>query len=213
MKTNQEYKSLALAALKGSWPQAIVATSIVLAISALSATASWYLTEPFSYVVPLLIGVVAMPFVVGYANAFSRMFYMSDYAILKNVKEMTFEDGFRKLAGMFLMSLVTLLYTVALVVPGVIASLSLFLTPYLLQDYPEKSLVEVMRTSKAMMQGHKMQLFKLQLGFIGWMLLNVLTLGIGSLWLFPYMMTAMAAFYQDVREQYIMKEDLQESAL
>lgn len=213
MKTNQEYKSLALAALKGNWPQAIVATSIVLAISALSATASWYLTEPFSYVVPLLIGVVAMPFVVGYANAFSRMFYMSDYAILKNVKEMTFEDGFRKLAGMFLMSLVTLLYTVALVVPGVIASLSLFLTPYLLQDYPEKSLVEVMRTSKAMMQGHKMQLFKLQLGFIGWMLLNVLTLGIGSLWLFPYMMTAMAAFYQDVREQYIMKEDLQESAL
>lgn len=213
MKTNQEYKSLALAALKGNWPQAIVATSIVLAISALSATASWYLTEPFSYVVPLLIGVVEMPFVVGYANAFSRMFYMSDYAILKNVKEMTFEDGFRKLAGMFLMSLVTLLYTVALVVPGVIASLSLFLTPYLLQDYPEKSLVEVMRTSKAMMQGHKMQLFKLQLGFIGWMLLNVLTLGIGSLWLFPYMMTAMAAFYQDVREQYIMKEDLQESAL
>ena len=213
MKTNQEYKSLALAALKGNWPQAIVATSIVLAISALSATASWYLTEPFSYVVPLLIGVVAMPFVVGYANDFSRMFYMSDYAILKNVKEMTFEDGFRKLAGMFLMSLVTLLYTVALVVPGVIASLSLFLTPYLLQDYPEKSLVEVMRTSKAMMQGHKMQLFKLQLGFIGWMLLNVLTLGIGSLWLFPYMMTAMAAFYQDVREQYIMKEGLQESAL
>jgi hypothetical protein len=44
-------------------------------------------------------------------------------------------------------------------------------------------------------------------------LLSMLTRGIGLLWLLPYMMTTMAAFYQDVREQYIMKEGQQESAL
>ena len=113
---------------------------------------------------------------------------------------------------MFMMSVVTSVYSAALLVPGVMASLSLFLTPYLLKDNPELSLTDTLRLSRNMMRGHKMQLFKLQLSFLGWGVLNVLTLGLGSLWLVPYMLTTMAAFYQDVREQYIMKEDQQESA-
>ena len=62
--------------------------------------------------------------------------------------------------------------------------------------------MDTLRLSRRMMEGHKMQLFKLQLSFIGWILLNVLTLGIGMLWLMPYMMTTLAAFYQDVRNEY-----------
>jgi hypothetical protein len=128
-------------------------------------------------------------------------------------RETVFEDALRGSVGMFLMGLVTSLCSLALFVPGIIASLSLFLTPYLLKDYPELTIMETLRLSRKMMKGHKMQLFMLQLSFIGWILLNVLTLGLGSLWLTPYMMTTLAAFYHDVREQYIMKEGLQGSAL
>jgi uncharacterized membrane protein len=50
----------------------------------------------------------------------------------------------------------------------------------------------------AMMQGRKMKLFLLDLSFIGWILLSILTLGIGLLWLLPYIYSARAAFYEDI---------------
>ena len=53
-----------------------------------------------------------------------------------------------------------------------------------------------------MMKGHKFDLFWLFLSFIGWILLSILTLGIGLLWLAPYMYTAQAAFYEDVKADY-----------
>ena len=53
------------------------------------------------------------------------------------------------------------------------------------------------------MKGHKMRCFLLSLSFIGWILLGILTLGIGYIWLIPYMYTTMAAFYQDVKNEYI----------
>lgn len=232
MRTNQEYKNAALAALKGNWAQAIVATFAVLLLSVLAnlivfgyeymmdtgvfGHESWvpYVTNGSIVLLNLLfLFFLAYPLIIGYANSFSRLYYKSDRDILTNVKEMAFEDALRGSVGMFVMGLITSLFSLALFIPGVIASLSLFLTPYLLKDYPELTIVETLRLSRKMMKGHKMQLFLLQLSFIGWILLNVLTLGLGSLWLTPYMMTTFAAFYHDVKEQYIMKEGQQGSAL
>ena len=232
MRTNQEYKNAALAALKGNWPQSIVATLVILLLSVtvnaivlgfeymrdtgVFGHESWvpYVTNGSIVLLNLLfLFFLAYPLIIGYANSFSRLYYKSDRDLLTNVKEMAFEDALRGSVGMFVMGLVISLFSLALFIPGVIASLSLFLTPYLLKDYPELTIVETLRLSRKMMKGHKMQLFLLQLSFIGWILLNVLTLGLGSLWLTPYMMTTLAAFYHDVREQYIMKEGLQESAL
>ena len=146
-------------------------------------------------------------------NAFSNLYYCSDRALLNNMSSITFKGYFRSLAAMFLMSLVVGLLTLLLIIPGVIASMAFYLTPYILKDNPELSILDTLRLSRKMMHGHKMQLFCLQLSFIGWGLLNLLTLGIGTLWLLPYMTTTMAAFYQDLRLQYIMKEGQQESAL
>ena len=56
--------------------------------------------------------------------------------------------------------------------------------------------MEVLRESKEMMHGNKMDLFLLHLSFIGWALLCVLTLGIGNLWLVPYMNASYASFYR-----------------
>ena len=51
-----------------------------------------------------------------------------------------------------------------------------------------------------MMDGHKFEYFMLQLSFLGWGILSVLSLGIGFLWLNPYMNTTYAAFYKNLTE-------------
>lgn len=61
------------------------------------------------------------------------------------------------------------------------------------------------------MDGYKMKLFLLDLSFIGWMILSILTLGIGLLFLQPYMNTARAAFYEDLKaelsDRYVGEEE------
>ena len=59
-----------------------------------------------------------------------------------------------------------------------------------------------------MMRGHKFDLFWLQLSFIGWFFLCIFTAGIGFLWLCPYYQTAMAAFYEEVKSDYVINGGL-----
>jgi uncharacterized membrane protein len=212
MRTNQEYKNAALAALKRNWPQAVVATFIMMLLTAISES-SELVQGKTVLVVSLGLCVFALPVIVAYVNAFNRLYYQSDRALLDNMSSMTFKGYFRSLATMFLMCLIVSVLTLLLIIPGIMANMAFYLTPYILKDNPELSILDTLRLSRKMMQGHKMRLFCLQLSFLGWILLSVLTLGIGMLWLLPYMMTTMSAFYQDVREQYIMKEGQQESAL
>ncbi len=97
-----------------------------------------------------------------------------------------------------LRSLYVLLWSLLLFFPGIIASYSYAMTSFILAEHPEMSASEAIRRSKEMMEGNRFRLFCLQLSFIGWSLLCLFTLGIGSLWLRPYMQAATAAFYRDV---------------
>ena len=90
------------------------------------------------------------------------------------------------------------LWSLLLVIPGIIASYSYAMTPYILAEHPEMAPADVLRKSKEMMSGNRWRLFCLQFSFIGWSILSVLTLGIGGLWLTPYMQTATAAFYREI---------------
>lgn len=228
MKHNQDYKNAGLAALKGSWEQSIVATFIVIVLSELLTVSAWgfsllrfddnqwsgpVFTSIFVFVILSYVLFLVYPVVVGFINVFNRLYYESDRRVLGNLNRLSFREFSHSGMTMFLMSLVTSFFTIFLIVPGVIVSLSLFLTPYLLKDCPKLSAIDVLRLSNKMMKGHKMQLFKLQLSFIGWIVLNIFTLGIGTLWLVPYMMTTMAVFYQDVKAEYLKKEGQQGFAL
>ena len=228
MKRNQDYKNAALAALKGNWEQSIVVAFVVVVLSELLTLSAWgfsllqfdadqwsgpVFTSAFILVIVSYLLFLVYPVVVGLANVFNRLYFESDRRLLGNLNRLSFRGFSRSGVTMFLMSLVTSFFSLLILVPGIIASLSLFLTPYLLKDYPKLSAIEVLRLSHKMMKGYRMQLFKLQLSFMGWIVLNVFTLGIGTLWLVPYMMTTMAVFYQDVKAEYLKKEGLQESAL
>lgn len=106
-----------------------------------------------------------------------------------------FTVGFLQL---FLRILFTFLWMLLLIVPGFIKSLSYAMTPFLLAEHPELTANQAIRRSMELMDGHKWDLFVLGLSFIGWDLLNALTLGIGSFWLNPYKNAAYAAFYREI---------------
>ncbi len=83
--------------------------------------------------------------------------------------------------------------------PVIRAGLSYSQVFYILSDNPTTGAYEAIQLSVSMMDGLKWKLFCLGFRFIGWSLLALLTCGIGFLWLYPYMMTSYAHFYDDVR--------------
>ncbi len=91
------------------------------------------------------------------------------------------------------------LWTLLLVIPGIIKGYSYSMTSYVMVDNPELSYNAAIERSMAMMDGYKMKYFLLHLSFIGWALLSILTCGIGFLWLVPYIHQTSAAFYEEVK--------------
>lgn len=102
----------------------------------------------------------------------------------------------RVLTGLFIF-----LWSLLLVIPGLVAAYSYSAAPYIMAEDPDCTPMEALRRSKARMDGHKMSLFLLDLSFIGWYLLSALTLGIGNLFLTPYTHAARAAFYRSLPAQ------------
>ena len=105
----------------------------------------------------------------------------------------------------FLRGFYIVLWTLCFVIPGIIATYSYALVPYILYENPGMPATEVISASKRMMEGNRWRLFCLNISFIGWGFLAVFTLGIGFLWLKPYMEASYAAFYEELkREQFVM---------
>ena len=225
MKTNTQYKNEALAALKGHWAPAVLATVIFMAITTLciaptevpvlsgsfdsaevaamaaagdlagvmdaySSLSSW--SSLGSLLRIFLYNVLS----VGFAVAFLLLLRNGDDRLTSNMFEVSFRGYLHKVWGMFLMSLFIVLWMLLFIIPGIVKSFSYAMTPYILEENPE------LTANEAMMKGHKFDLFWLYLSFIGWILLSIFTLGIGLLWLAPYMQTATAAFYEDVKADY-----------
>jgi len=103
------------------------------------------------------------------------------------------------LASMGSMVFLIPLVFVALI-PALMAQFRYALTYYILNDVSGLGPMEAIHRSTQMMVGNKWKLFCLQCRFIGWALLCLLTLGIGLLWLIPYMVTSTACFYDNVKE-------------
>ena len=117
-----------------------------------------------------------------------------------------FRDFWRIFSTLFLQQLYILLWTLLLIVPGVVKALSYAMTPYILRDHPELSRRAAIHLSREMMAGNKGRLLLLWLSFLGWAVLALFTCGIGYLWLAPYIGVSEAGFYEDVRQQYEQRD-------
>lgn len=212
MKTNQDYKNAALAALKGNWAPVIVATIIYFVITIIvSLMSELYDPETSAGAMAgvailgwLVLSLFAsIPLGVGYYNSLNLLLVEGDNQITGNMFKIGYGNLLRNVGGMLLVGVFTFLWTLLLIIPGIIKSLAYSMTPFILKDYPELSANQAINLSMKMMEGRKFDLFYLYLSFIGWGILAIFTLGIGYLWLMPYIYTSTAAFYQNVKEEYI----------
>ena len=215
MTTNQEFKNAALAALKGNWAPAVLATLVYFVISlAISGSTTFYQScNPDAFVLgtvpPAMYGLsgstlilsifLLWPLGIGFAYAFNALYAYSDSNVVSNIFGYGFKIYWRAIGGVLLVQIFTFLWTLLLIVPGIIKAYSYSMTPYILVDNPELSVRDAIRRSQQMMVGQKFNLFWLQLSFIGWFFLACLTGGIGFLWLVPYYQTSQAVFYQNLR--------------
>ena len=216
MKTNTELRRQGREALAGRWGTFVAATLVYMVISffiqvpaqlsdfsrsvLMTGAGVNYTLMSSSVVVSLLI----LPLTYGYDTIFLRNLRSEPVGV-----EHMF-DGFRDYGRIFItllwQNVLILLWTLLLIVPGIVKSLAYAQTPYILLDNPKLSTVEAIHLSREMMFGYKGKLFLLLLSFIGWGILCIFTCGVGFLWLAPYMQSSMAAFYEDVRADYEMRK-------
>lgn len=224
MKNNQYYKEAALAALKGNWAPAVVSSIVIFALAFVilvptfvlegaaqaatdlgHATSATAVTGILSFALMMLLPLFFYYPIcyIGYSNTFNQLLTCGDDRLTANMFSNTFRGYWRNVWAGFLMMLFTYLWMLLLIIPGIVKAFAYSMTPYILKDNPELTANQAINLSVKMMKGHKFDLFYLELSFIGWGILSVFTLGLGYLWLMPYMYTSMAAFYQDVKNDYI----------
>lgn len=193
---NTELMQQARESLAGKWGQAIgvlvVYMLMMIAIQIIPMAGA---------IISLLIG---GPMAIGLAT-FSLALARNEDANINQLFE-----GFNKfglaLAAYFLMFVFIILWMLLLIIPGIIAAISYSMTFYIIADEESMDAMEAIDKSKAMMDGYKWKYFCLGLRFLGWALLCVLTLGIGFLWLMPYMQVTNAKFYEDVKANYLSQQ-------
>lgn len=192
LKQNSELRAQARVALQGKWVMAAVAALVYSAIAGgLSAIPG------IGLIGTLLVG---LPVAYGFSILMLSVCRGASDIDLGVLFE-GFKDYGRILGTMLLQAVYTALWSLLLVIPGIIKSYSYAMTAFILKDEPELKNNAAIEKSMAMMEGNKMKLFLLDLSFIGWGILALFTFGIGLLFLQPYMGISRAAFYEDLKAQ------------
>ncbi len=126
-------------------------------------------------------------------------------ASLNEIKE-GFHDYTHKVLAMFLKSLFIFLWGLLFIIPGIVKSYSYKMVPYILADNPGISAMEAITRSREMMNGNKGRMFLLDLSFIGWILLTLITCGlVGIFYVNPYITSTHAALYEELRGQNVQE--------
>lgn len=132
----------------------------------------------------------------------------SFYLKISRNEKVTYKELFSKkhlfwpyIAIYVVTTIFTFLWSLLFIIPGIIASIAYSLVYLIKLDNEELSTLEVIKESKRLMDGHKWEYFVLNLSFIGWILLGLLTFGILYFWLIPYMSVTQANFYNYLKEK------------
>ncbi|MDR0495267.1 MAG: DUF975 family protein [Treponema sp.] len=186
MKENHELKAIARSQLQGGW---LAAVGMFLVYSIIMGGASG-----FAVIGPLVLG---GPLTLGFIG------YYSKKARGEPVKIENLFDGFKLFGTSFLLYLLECifigLWTCLFIIPGIVKCFSYSMAFFILRDNPDIGAAEAITRSRKMMDGNKAKLFGLCLSFIGWGILCCFSMGLGFLWLCPYISLSVANFYEDIK--------------
>lgn len=196
-----ELKNRAKESLKGKYGEAIKLLLITFAISFATGFVVGFLNldEDIAELISSIVS-IAVSGLLGFGT-------VSFFLKISRNETVTYKELFSKinmcfsyLAISLLVGLFTALWSLLLIIPGIIAAINYSLVYFVKLDNPELGALEVLRKSKEMMNGHKWDFFVLILSFLGWAILGIFTLGILYLWLVPYMQVTYANFYNSLKE-------------
>ena len=201
MDSITNYKNRALSALENKWGNFVLITlAYGLIISVIQAISGYKDGSAILHLIGLVLSILALPLYWGYQTLFLGAIRGGE-ATAKDLFEGYNKELFpRVLTTTLLYYVYIILWSLLLLIPGCIKAYSYAMTPYILKDNPEMKNNAAIEESMRMMDGHKLELFILDLSFIGWAILSLLTCGIGFLWLAPYMSMAHVNFYEDLKK-------------
>lgn len=193
MKSSFEYRNYARENLKGNWGSAILVCLIVMLISGL-----------LSFIP--IVGSVISIMLSGQLIVAEFVYFIKLHQKTNPKVGIIFDNFSTNWLNNFITYLVhgiyIILWTLLFIIPGIIKSFSYSMTMFLKAKNPQLKTNEAIKMSMEIMYGKKWKLFCLEFSFIGWALLSILTLGIGFLFLIPYMQSSITAFYEDAYKQY-----------
>ena len=181
--------------LKGRWGMAI-GTCVIYILTVIAIN----LISGAGEVISLLVG---GPFMLG-LSMFTLAIARDENAYLELIFK-GFEEFIRALSAYLYIFVFTILWLLLLIIPGIVAAISYSMTYFIMVDDKQIDAMAAIDKSKAMMDGYKMKYFRLILYYLGFSVLCIFTLGIGFLWLFPYIQVTNAKFYDDVKREYLIK--------
>lgn len=227
MKSNSQIRQESLKAIRGSWFTLALITlvSSIIAAGPSLPTVIQTLTHPlsmnylmqageysaFSSAGPLVNFLIVVPI--------TYSIYLASMRLIRGEKDrIRFGDMFcafgngryiKIIVLQFLITIFTFLWSLLLIIPGIIKSLSYSMAPFILLDNPETGLMDAIDSSCEMMKGHKGSLFLIYLGMIGFIILGAFTLGIAYFWIIPYYLVVLTDFYENLKKDMVPQSYLQ----
>lgn len=208
MKTPYEYRAQAREALQNRWGEAAIVSLIILLAAIIIATPSFIAEWAGS--ITTLLSVLVLPLQYAYYISLLERTRGNEEELTHYTFQYTINHAYANtrflVAGLFIMliSMVAAIFTLG--IGAIVVKYMYSMVPYLLHDYPELTPREAMKISREMMSGQKWELFVLDLTFIGWILLSIITFGVGMIFVEAYMSTARAAFYEDLKSEKLVEE-------
>lgn len=212
----KEIKNSALFELKSNWKCPFFVTFIVLALLITSGVTYYQILQGMACLSPEIVPfcfltLIAIQILIIFPVVFLNTIFYLDFILGEKTLNITKQNLFdfilkkgnyrRSIIVSLLVSVFTGLWSLLFFIPGIVKSYAYAMTYYIAKDNPNLSANECINASIKMMKGHKRDLFLLDLSFIGWYMLSILTLGIGFLWLLPYINTSRAIFYVELAEE------------
>ncbi|MBU5311332.1 DUF975 family protein [Tissierella carlieri] len=151
-------------------------------------------------IIAMIIFFIILLITVGYAlevgkNRFFLRGFKDDVSINNLFSTFNSNEYFGIVKTQFIRGLYNLLWTLLLIIPGIIKAYEYSMVPYILSEEPNLPSDEVISRSRRMTDGHKMDMFVLDLSFLGWYILGLFFFGIGGIFVNPYKEATMARLY------------------
>lgn len=189
MVTRAELKQRAKASLTGHWQDTVIFVLLITVINLLTGIFGIY--------------AIIAAFAIGGPLSLSAAGFFLRLATGKKVQLNMVLDGFydfvRAVMAMVAICLVTFAGLLLCVIPGIILAFGLSQVFFILYEDKRIDVLDALKKSWDLMRGHKFDYFVLALSFLGWIFLCILTVGLGTILLAPYMQTTIAHFYLDLK--------------